>query len=449
MPNIYEIARTVRDQMALITGKPTSGNIYYVSSTSSNKADTTKSNVTSGFGGRGKDPSYPFATLSYAVGQCTDNNGDIIVLMPGHAETVHTAAAIALSKIGVTVFGLGNDRNRPVLTWDATASTMTVTGANSTFRNVVFDFTGIDAVVVGISVDAAGVSFEECEFVTNGAAAGCVSGVTVGAATTSPRFRFINNRCRGAQTNSGTTTTAQLTLTDCPDYEIRDCFFTGKMTQAITNGSAILRGEITSNRFTVYSPGTKAINLHASSTASISNNKINVSSGVAPIVGAGAFLLGGNTFTNGAGVTISLDNDTNARTAFKAAATMVNGQTLFTVAGGPIVIEALVSICVTGNDGTASTLQYSATPTVGSAQTISGASASLASALAGASVTLAGTALATAALLNANGPNLMANPGTIMVPAGTITMVIGTGSTTGTWQHYLRYRPLTSGVTVS
>jgi hypothetical protein len=64
-------------------------------------------------------------------------------------------------------------------------------------------------------------------------------------------------------------------------------------------------------------------------------------------------------------------------------------------------------------------------------------------------VTLAGTALATAALLNANGPNLIANPGTIMVPAGAITAVIGVGSTTGTWRHYIRYKPLAAGVTVS
>ena len=136
--------------------------------------------------------------------------------------------------------------------------------------------------------------------------------------------------------------------------------------------------------------------------------------------------------------------------AVKAAATMVNGQTVFTVAGGPILIQALVSLCVTNNGATASTLQYSVTPTVGAgAQTISAASGSLANATAGASVTLAGTALSTAALYNANGPNLIANPGTIFCPAGTITMVIGTGSTTGTWEHHIYYYALGDSVTVS
>ena len=126
--------------------------------------------------------------------------------------------------------------------------------------------------------------------------------------------------------------------------------------------------------------------------------------------------------------------------ATKSAAVMVNGDTIFTVAGAPILIQGLISLCVTANNGTASTLQYSITPTTGaSAQTISAASASLASAAAGASVTLAGTALSTAALLNANGPNLIANPGTIFCPIGTIRLVIGVGSTTGTWSHHLFY----------
>ena len=136
--------------------------------------------------------------------------------------------------------------------------------------------------------------------------------------------------------------------------------------------------------------------------------------------------------------------------AVKSAAVMVNGNTIFTVTGGPILIQALVSLCVTANNGTASTLQYSVTPTVGAgAQTISAASASLASAAAGASVTLAGTALSTAALLNANGPNLIANPGTIFCPAGTITMVVGVGSTTGTWEHHMLYWALGPGIRVS
>lgn len=131
-------------------------------------------------------------------------------------------------------------------------------------------------------------------------------------------------------------------------------------------------------------------------------------------------------------------------------ATLVNGTTLFTITGGPIEILSLVARCVTGNDATASTLQWSADPTDGASATFSAASASLANALAGAMVVLQGTTLATAPIVNTTGVGLGQQvTNGIVVGAGIITSVVGVGSTTGTWQHHMRYRPLSRGVTVS
>ena len=152
--------------------------------------------------------------------------------------------------------------------------------------------------------------------------------------------------------------------------------------------------------------------------------------------------------TSSPGLSIQGDGCTQSATAV-----MVNGNTLFTIANGPIQILALQSVCITANDATASTLQYSSSPTVGSAKTISAASATLANATAGSTVTLNQTSLATAPdiVTAANGgvailPNVANN---MIVQAGTITAVIGVGSTTGTWKHYIRFRPLAPGVTVS
>ena len=146
-------------------------------------------------------------------------------------------------------------------------------------------------------------------------------------------------------------------------------------------------------------------------------------------------------------------NDISDRAIATAAAAMVNGTTIFTIAGGAIRIEELISECISANDGTASTLQWQSAPTVGSAATISGASGSLASVAAGATVRLATTALTTApviALAAAGGVQLGTNVANrITVPPGTLKTVIGVGSTTGTWKHFLRYTPLATGVTVS
>lgn len=133
-----------------------------------------------------------------------------------------------------------------------------------------------------------------------------------------------------------------------------------------------------------------------------------------------------------------------------AAATLVDATTIFTITGGPIAIVELVARCVTGNDVTASTLQWRADPTDGASATISGASASLASALAGANVALQGGTLATVPLLNATSVNLGQQvTNTIIIGAGVLQTVVGVGSTTGTWMHHLRYKPCSRGVVIT
>jgi hypothetical protein len=132
-----------------------------------------------------------------------------------------------------------------------------------------------------------------------------------------------------------------------------------------------------------------------------------------------------------------------------ATAVIVNGMTVFTVTGGPIKILDLISVCVTVNDTTATTIQWQSVPTVGTATTFSGASGSLAAAGtgAGALVRLAPTALSTALVIiaaSAGGVALGTNVANfIVVKEGTIKLVVGVGSTTGTWYHAIRYQPLT------
>lgn len=140
------------------------------------------------------------------------------------------------------------------------------------------------------------------------------------------------------------------------------------------------------------------------------------------------------------------------RVATSAVAALVNGTTVFTVAGGSIMLIQLIAVAVTSNGASpASTLQYSCDPTDGAATTFTGATATLASLAAGGYVVVNGTALTTAPDIVANGAALgpvIARSG-IIIPAGIITTVVGVGSTTGTFRHCLRYKPLARGVTVT
>lgn len=143
--------------------------------------------------------------------------------------------------------------------------------------------------------------------------------------------------------------------------------------------------------------------------------------------------------------------DQAERAVVTGAALLVTGTTAFTIAGGPIHIFCLLSICMVGADSTAATLRWSADGTAGSAATFTGASASRASQAAGDMIVCNFTALTTAPDLVANGVGLgpvLTNG--IIVPAGIITTTVGSGpTTTGTYKHYLRYRPLGTGVTVT
>jgi hypothetical protein len=104
----------------------------------------------------------PFATIDYAVGRCTASRGDIIMVMPGHVETVSAAAGLALDVAGVAVIGLGQGALRAKVNLTATASTVAISAASVSLYNILFTG-GIDAVVSAIVVSAADVTLKNCE----------------------------------------------------------------------------------------------------------------------------------------------------------------------------------------------------------------------------------------------------------------------------------------------
>ncbi len=130
------------------------GNIYYVSS-------LTGASTNSGF-----SPDAPYATLAQAVAAATASQDDTIYLLPGHAESIG-ATGYAISKAGLTVIGLGNGNNRPTFTWHTTDAVMTISGANTTIRNI---RTTVDAdeIVSMILVTGAGVTLDTVDFIDAG-----------------------------------------------------------------------------------------------------------------------------------------------------------------------------------------------------------------------------------------------------------------------------------------
>jgi len=208
----------------------TTGRVYFVHSGTGNN------------GHQGTDSSQPFATIDYAIGQCTASKFDVIVVMPGHAETLSGATSLVLDVAGVQVIGLGTGALRPTLTYSATASIISITAANCTLQNLVL-VSDIDNLVTGISLAAGadgttlrniemrdGASNKEfligiaiattCTDVTidglrfyglAGGATGCIE-----AAGSADRFRLVNSYIRGQFSSQ----TVDLTAGASTDIEV-------------------------------------------------------------------------------------------------------------------------------------------------------------------------------------------------------------------------------------
>ncbi|MCH2609874.1 MAG: hypothetical protein MK006_02270 [Pirellulales bacterium] len=121
--------------------------------------------VDSGSGSNTNDGTHvrPYATLDYAVGKCTANNGDLILVKAGHTETVTAAGGLDLDVAGITIIGLGNGSDRPTVNFTtAVTADMDVDADNITISNFLFTG-GIDALTGPIDVNAADFTMMDCE----------------------------------------------------------------------------------------------------------------------------------------------------------------------------------------------------------------------------------------------------------------------------------------------
>lgn len=135
---------------------------------------------------------------------------------------------------------------------------------------------------------------------------------------------------------------------------------------------------------------------------------------------------------------VAINSEATVQTSIKVA---TNGDILFTVVGD-IQIISLVSECYATGTPAASTFQYQSAPTVGAASTFTGATGSLATAVAGSSIIVADGQATAPSFVISGANNNNTYPIGIFCPSGTIKLVVGTGPTTGTWKHYLRYYPM-------
>lgn len=244
-----------------------------------------------------------YPTIKLALASCLANRGDVIFVMPGHTENITNATDLAISTAGVSIVGLGQGNLRPTLTFTtAVTANVPITAANTLITGLSFDGTGFDNVTSMFTVTAAGVTLRKNNFITGNASNQIALGITTSALAT--QFTFDGNNVIGS-TDAGTTNFLQLVGGD--DAVITNNFIYGAYTTSLGPINQIttagLRMKIANNTLiNATASSTKAIVLVAGSTGMISDNRIGILSGTAPITAAGIFV-GGNYYVAAAGVT--------------------------------------------------------------------------------------------------------------------------------------------------
>ncbi len=190
----------------------------------------------------------PFATIDYAIGRTLPNRGDVIVVMPGHAENVTAADGIDVDVAGIAIVGLGSGTLRPQLSLTAAAGAVKIDAANTAL--IGFDIIATFADVTnGLNVEASGLgtSIENCNFTESAADLNYLSAVTlvtlahdvsfidctfelndvlgVSCITGVAHDRLWLEDCRFYQTVAQTSTVALVVGSDVTSGLIKNCSF--------------------------------------------------------------------------------------------------------------------------------------------------------------------------------------------------------------------------------
>lgn len=220
--------------------------------------------------GAGVNPALPFATIDFAIGRCDPNKGDRIYVLPGHAETV--TGDIDLDVAGVSIIGLGNGENRPIVTFGTnTTAKLDIDGANTRVKNIVFK-NDIDSQAIVIDIDGAGAIVEDCELL-EGSSKQFLIGIDIGADRVTVRRNYIKSVAVGA--NSGIKISAAVDRPRIEDNEVFGDFADAALhnpTSAVATRCSIFR-----NNLTNLQSGDHAIELVSACTGVIAYNIVNSS----------------------------------------------------------------------------------------------------------------------------------------------------------------------------
>lgn len=151
----------------------------------------------SGTQGPTGDPTKPLASVfgpNGALSFTQANSGDVVVVAPGHTETLATGAAISVPA-GVSIVGGGYGNSRPTFQFTTSNATFIQPASHCQFNNLIFDLTGFAAVAKGFLITSSGVQFIGCRVIQASATNQATVGILLN--TGGDDFVFYNSEIDG------------------------------------------------------------------------------------------------------------------------------------------------------------------------------------------------------------------------------------------------------------
>ena len=196
-----------------------------------------------------------YTTIALAIASCVAARGDIILVAPGHTESISSSTAITASISGVTILGLGSGSQRPVVTLDtASTATINVTAAGVTFRNIVFVANFLDIASCFTLTTAKDFQVDQCEFRDTSSVLDFLCIVTTAATdNAADGLKFTNNYVYSLPTTDGAVVSILGNLLRLNvSYNIVDKAATNDAGHLITMSSKVTGGvRILGNRLSV------------------------------------------------------------------------------------------------------------------------------------------------------------------------------------------------------
>ena len=167
-------------------------------------------NCTGGADGNPGTYNQPLATIQRALDLCSANTGDIVMVKPGHAETIADATTLLLNKAGVAIIGIGSGSARPTLTFTtATTANIPVTAANISVQNILFvaNYADVASIFTATSTNTpTDFEVQGCEFRDTSSILNALTIITGNATANSlDGLRFVRNRITSLGTTAATT----------------------------------------------------------------------------------------------------------------------------------------------------------------------------------------------------------------------------------------------------